>query len=109
MHIDCGRVPNNKYAQSIWILLKSGQVGKVCGIDEVRKIPGVLGCLQRMREGDIVTDEMFETEKSAIVRVWIVEDSFLQLKEKERQIRECIVVYDSNGNDMVWNGECEYE
>lgn len=105
---DCGRIPQNKVAQSIWILLKPGTVGKVYGIDLVEELPGVIGCLQRLREGAIVTDEMFETEKSAMARVWIVEETSIKLKELEYKVRNQISVYDVNGNNMVWNGELNY-
>lgn len=101
---DSGKVPENKVAQSVWILLKPGKVGKVNGIDSIDEMPGVIGCLQRLREGDIVTDEMFETEKSVIARVWIVEETFIKLKELEHKVRNQISVYDLNGNNMIWDG-----
>lgn len=105
---DLGKVPGNRFAQSIWILLKPGKVGKVYGIDSIGKLQGVIGYLQRLREGDIVTDEMFETEKSAIARVWIVEENSIKLKELEYKVRNQISVYDLAGKNMVWEGDSNY-
>ena len=51
---------------------------------------------------------MFETEKSAMARVWIVEETSIKLKELEYKVRNQISVYDVNGNNMVWNGELNY-
>lgn len=105
---DFGRVPKNRVAQSIWILLKPGKVSKVYGIDSVNELPEVIGCLQRLKEGDVVTSEMFETEKSVLARVWIVEETYIRLKKLEYKIRNQISVYDLNGNNMIWNGGVDY-
>lgn len=65
---------------------------------------GVLGCLQRLHEGDEVSGAMFETEKSALARIWIKAADFEELGRLAKKIRNKIHVFDVNGMDMIWEG-----
>lgn len=100
-------IPNNpliqegKVAQSVWILLKPGRIGKIEGFDAVGNKAGVLRILQRLNVGDEVTEEMFGTEKSALGRIWISADSKVKLQQLESAIRDTIKVYDENGGENV--------
>lgn len=102
---DGGVIPGGGCAQSIWILLKPGVVNRIEGISGIEGLAGVLGCLQRLHEGDEISQDMFETEKSALARIWIKAPSFLELKKLAENIRGRIRVFDADGSDMVWEGE----
>ena len=93
-----------KPAQSVWILLKPGVIKKIIGLESVKKNKGVLRVLQRLHEGNTVTESMFETEKSALCRVWITADSDDELELLSRKVREMINVVDDGGKSLIWNG-----
>lgn len=100
-----GVVPGDKCAASIWILLSPGVIGKIDGLKEVREMENVLDVMQRLYEGDEVSERMFETEKSALARIWISADDKHQLYQTIQTIRNIIRVWNQKGNIMIWEGE----
>ena len=97
-----GIIPNNKCAESIWILLKPGEISKIEGMDILKLNPNVLGFIQRLRVGDIVQKEEFGTEKSALMRIWVFADSNQEVQNLVKLIRKQIKVTDTYDRSMVW-------
>lgn len=97
-----GYLPNNKYAASVWLLLMPGTIDKICGMEKVKTYANVLGYVSRLKEGDIVTEEMYQTEKSTLARLWISADSKEKLIGVINDIRSEVKVYDKNGNNMLY-------
>jgi biotin carboxylase len=91
----------NKRACTLWVLLKSGAIERIDGLDSIRKDPCVVFVLQRFAEGDRVTAEMVGTERQVLARIYMVSDSAEELAEKVLQYRHKLSVVDSNGHDMV--------
>ncbi len=103
--LNSSNMSSRKAAQSIWILLSPGKIANISGIEDIKAQKGVLSCLQRLKKGDEVTDKIFQTEKSTFARLWVCADSRQELKKIESSIRKRIIVKDTQGNSMVWEGE----
>ena len=99
-----GYLPEGKCAASIWLLLLPGTIGKIYGIDKVIMSSSVLGYIWRLKEGDTVTEEMYQTEKSTLARLWISASSKDDLVNIINEIRNEIKVYDQNGKNMLYDG-----
>ena len=90
-----------KYAGSIVFLLKKGIICKISGIDEVKKIPGVVSVIQRLNEGDEVYN--IGTEQQVLVRIHLYEKDKAEFIKTIKQIKQLIKVKDVDGNDMLLN------
>ena len=90
-----------KRACTLWVLLKSGVVGKIRGLDSIRQDPCVVFVLQRFNEGEEVTVDMVGTERQVLARIYMVGGSGEQLAEKVIQFRRDLNVSDTLGNDMI--------
>lgn len=91
----------NKCAATLWILLKSGKIGKITGLNEIEKDHRVAATVQRLSEGDTVEAGWAGTEKQVLARIYIVCDSPYELEQAIRELEEQIHVTDSNNNDMI--------
>jgi biotin carboxylase len=90
-----------KRACTLWVLLKSGVVGKIRGLDSILQDPCVVFVLQRFNEGEEVTVDMVGTERQVLARIHMVGGSGEQLAEKVIQFRRDLNVSDTLGNDMI--------
>jgi hypothetical protein len=90
-----------KRACTLWVLLKSGVVGKIRGLDSILQDPCVVFVLQRFNEGEEVTVDMVGTERQVLARIYMVGGSGEQLAEKVIKFRRDLNVSDTLGNDMI--------
>jgi biotin carboxylase len=90
-----------KRSCTLWVLLRSGVIGRIGGLDAIRDDPCVVFVLQRFAEGERVTAEMVGTERQVLARIYMVSDSADELANKLRQFRKTLSVVDTNGRDMV--------
>lgn len=92
---------HGKAAGSLWILLKHGEIANITGIKELVDDPCVVKVVQRLFEGDTVTEEMVGNEKQVLARIYIVCDTKDQYKGKIKEIENNIKVVDVFGNSML--------
>lgn len=97
-----GTIPDGGCAATIWILLKPGKIEKIKGLENVAKMDGVIGMLQRLQEGSKVKQEHFQTEKSVLARIWIKAATKENLFDLEKRIRAEIKAFDDNGESMIF-------
>ena len=93
-----------KWAATLWILLKQGQIAKIEGLDNLDKDSRVVANIQRLKVGDKVLSEWIGNEKQVLTRMYFVCDSKEELAECLREYQHKIKVYDNDGNDLVLNG-----
>ena len=93
-----------KSAATFWILLKSGKIGKIEGIDEIEKDSRCIFNFQRFHEGDEVQTDGVGTEKQVFTRLYLVCDSKEDLASTLLEYMDKIKVYDINGENMVLRG-----
>lgn len=93
-----------KYAATLWILLKSGRISKIEGLESINSDSRVIANIQRIYEGDTVLSEWTGTEKQVMTRLYMVCDTKKELAECLGEYQDKIKVYDENGNNMVLSG-----
>ena len=90
-----------KAAGSLWILLKQGTITKIMGMDDIKKDSAVVQIVQRLKEGDDVTNSMIGNEKQVLARIYVVCDTKEQYRAKIREIQSKLKVFDENGKDLL--------
>jgi biotin carboxylase len=90
-----------KRACTLWVLLKSGTIERIRGLDAIRKDRCVVFVLQRFNEGDRVEVEMVGNERQVLARIYMVSESAEELAEKVEKFRTDLTVVDSEGDDMI--------
>jgi biotin carboxylase len=90
-----------KRACTLWVLLKSGIIRDIRGLDSIRRDPCVVFVLQRFEEGDRVATDMVGTERQVLARIYMVADSGDILAQKVEQFKSDLSVVDSEDNDMI--------
>lgn len=94
----------NKYAATVWFLLKEGTINKIEGLDDILSDKRVIANIQRLHENDTVQKEWIGTERQVLTRIYIVCDNKDELKKTIKEYQNKIKVYDVNGNNMLLNG-----
>lgn len=79
--------------------LKIGQIGKMDGIDEILKLPGVVGYHQCHGVGDII--EKYGTSNNVALRFIVSCDSREEFIRTVESAHRLIEILDTQGNDMV--------
>jgi phosphoribosylaminoimidazole carboxylase (NCAIR synthetase) len=92
---------NNHYATTIWVLLKAGTIGTVCGLDAIRSHPNVIHVLQRFVMGDTVTADMVGTERQVFARIYTVARTSEESADSLNTINSLLSVLDESGENMV--------
>ena len=57
--------------------------------------------LERFKTGDLVHCEMLGTEKQVFARIYVVDDTILEVNNKINEFRNLLKVIDSNGENMI--------
>ena len=92
---------NTKVAMSVWIQLTAGKISIIKGKNLVENSENVVGYIWRFSEGDVVTEDMLDTEKGTFARIWVCAGSREKLLKKALWIRNTLEIYDEFGNDMM--------
>ena len=79
--------------------LKKGTIGSITGIDEVLKLPGVVGYHQCHHEGDVI--DSYGTANNVAMRFILSCDSREEFVETVRRAHELIEIKDIHGESMV--------
>ena len=92
---------NGKHACTLWVLLKSGIIHKIIGLNEVRNDPSIIFIMQRLFERNEVLESMVGNERQVFARIYVVSDSKEDLVRKINSIRALVSIIDEEGNDMI--------
>ncbi len=95
---------NEKYAASVWFLLKEGVISEISGLDELRNDKQIVYVQQRFKINDVISKDMVGTEAQVLSRVYVVCNSKEELKLKIKEIQNSVKVFDEKGNSMLLNG-----
>ena len=100
-----------KAASSIWVLLNSGRIDSIEGLDYIKSHENVNFIVERFKVGDTVKEEWIGTERQVLYRIYTAADSIFGINQTIEDIKNTLKIKDSNGNDMViewlkpWNTE----
>lgn len=90
-----------KKAASLAIPLREGTIGKVEGAEKLTEIEGVVNFTYFCDEGDTILPKHINTLSQLYGRVMIVRNNQESLFEGLKQIRDTIMIFDKDGNDMI--------
>jgi len=88
-----------KYSALLYYDLLVGQIGEFTGIDEITKLPGVVGYHQCHKVGDII--ENYGTSNNVAIRFIVSCNSKEEFIQTVRKANDIIVINDINGKNMV--------
>ena len=91
----------NGYACTIWILLKSGTIGVVKGLDIIKSDDNVSFVMERFKENDTIEPNMIGTEKQVFARIYLQCNEFEVLKRKISKFQQILEINDTNGENMI--------
>lgn len=89
------------------LLVGSGKITKIIGVDKLLEIPQVISFLPMLGEGDLV--ELTGTVMQIYAKVSLATASKEALKNTLKYIRENLMVLDENGNQMLLESITEKE
>jgi biotin carboxylase len=91
----------NGYASTIWVLLKSGTIGVVKGLDIIKSDDSVSFVMERFKEQDTIEPNMVGTEKQVFARIYLQCIEFEVLKVKISKFQQILEINDINGENMI--------
>ncbi len=92
---------HGRFAATFWVLLKSGHIREIEGLNGIAEHPSVTSVLQRLEVGDVIDPEMVGTERQVLARIYIVADSLDDIVARSEEFRASLRVVDAEGRDMV--------
>lgn len=104
LEVDDDAYFRGKWAATLWILLKQGEIKEICGLENVKEDKRIVANIQRLYKDDIVQNSWIGTEKQVCSRIYIVCDTKKELADTLKEYQEKISVKDSEGNEMTLKG-----
>lgn len=100
-----------KYAYNVSILCKPGKIEAIKGIEEVKKMPGVLDVVIAHPEGSEITGAMKGRLAQITVRVLGKADTVEQMEREMLAVQELVHVVSDKGEEMILPGmeESDFE
>ncbi len=102
--VDLGKLTNpnfNKPYCNITLLARPGKVGKMQGIEETKKIPGVLDVFCSYAEGDEIPDKALGTLAQVIIRVFAFANTKRELAGLMDKVHNTINVFSEEEESML--------
>lgn len=91
----------NGYAATIWVLLKSGTIDVINGLDVIKSNKNVSFVMERFFENDFIEPSMIGTERQVFARIYLQCNDFEELKEMIEEFRQILEIKDTNGENMI--------
>ncbi|MGD1945224.1 MAG: carbamoyl-phosphate-synthetase [Croceivirga sp.] len=92
---------DGKSACTIWVLLSSGKINDIKGLEILNSDKNVIFISQRFKKGDTVYPEWLGTERQVFARIYVVEDSPLKRQTKINEFKSTLKISDEKGNNMI--------
>lgn len=93
-----------KYTYNVSLLCRPGKIKKIIGLDEIRKLPGVLSVVVAHPEGDEITQKMKGLLAQITVRVLGKADDITAMKNEMLEIQRLAHVISETGEEMILPG-----
>lgn len=99
--VDSVDAESGPYSYNVSVSMSPGTVGEVIGLDEVRKIPGVISAIPTRGTGDILPNEARGQLRQITVRVLGIAGSTDDLQSAVSNIWDRIRVLSDDGEDLT--------
>ncbi|MEY8412136.1 ATP-grasp domain-containing protein [Lachnospiraceae bacterium 62-26] len=91
-----------KVVGNLSIPLLPGVIGRIEGIEKIKKDEPVIDVLQYYHEGDEMTQEQTGTLMQLFCRIRFVVDSYEEAADKMEYYQSCLNVTDGDGRDLIY-------
>ncbi len=98
-----------KYGYNVSLLCKPGTISKIVGLEEIKKIPGVIEAVVAHPEGDIITQSMKGLLTQIVIRVLGKADDVETMKNEMMKIQHLLHVISEKGDEMSLPGMDEMD
>ena len=95
---------HGRWAKTVWILLSTGKISSVTGLDEISRLESCCDVVQRFQIGDEVTEEMIGTERQVFARFYLQNNDCALLDKDIKKLHLILGVKDINGKSMILAG-----
>ncbi len=93
-----------RYSYNVSLLCRPGKVEKITGLDEIRKLPGVIDIVLAHPPGDVITEAMKGRLAQITVRILGCADSVDQMEKEILEIQRLAHVISDTGEEMILPG-----
>lgn len=93
-----------KYTYNVSLLCKPGKIAKITGLEEIKKLPGVIKVVVAHPEGDEITQRMRGLLAQITVRILGKADSIERMKTEMLEIQRLAHVISDEGEEMILPG-----
>lgn len=93
-----------KYSYNVSLLCKPGKIAEISGLDEIRKIPGVIDIVVAHPAGDTITQAMKGRLAQITVRILGRADDIDTMKKEMMEIQNLAHVISEDGEEMILSG-----
>jgi Biotin carboxylase len=95
---------NGKYSYNVSILCKPGKIAKISGVEEIKKLPGVIDVVIAHPEGETITMAMKGRLAQITIRILGKAYSVEQMKREMLEIQQLAQVVSDKGEEMILDG-----
>lgn len=88
-----------KVALQLSLIVRTGTIGKIEGMDKLEGIPGLLSFLQLREEGEVIS--LAGTLQQVAIRFYLLTDTVEELINSYQMILDTIKIIDNKGEDML--------
>ena len=87
---------------SLTIPLKAETIGRISGVNEIKRNPAILDFVQYYHEGDTLEEKSIGTLAQHFCRIKLITDSEEEYRNMVNWIQSVIKIEDINGNNMIY-------
>ena len=91
--VDC----SGKHGAQLMIHMEPGTVGKIVGLEEVKRMPNVVDCLQYFKEGQTLEKNYVGTLVQLFARFTLIADTESELINTMKEIQDKVAVWSTEG------------
>ena len=95
---------NGQYSYNVSILCKPGKIAKISGVEEIKKLPGVIDVVIAHPEGETITMAMKGRLAQITIRILGKAYSVEQMKREMLEIQQLAQVVSDKGEEMILDG-----
>lgn len=95
---------SGKYTYNVSLLCKPGKIKKIFGVEEIKKLPGVIEVVIAHPEGDEIKQNMKGLLAQITVRVLGMAEDIESMKNEMIEIQRLVHVISDTGEDMILPG-----
>ena len=92
---------SGKFARTVWVLGKEGQVAEYFGVQQIRELPELVSIQARLKIGDKISVDAIGTERQVLFRIHLLGDSRLAVDLANQFIVENLKVLDVSGQSLI--------